>query len=400
MSYNKIGMMDIDLKKISKLSLAIIRIRLGNATEEEREMLVAWLDQSEMNRRIYKKIIRGNSIKEHLCLEQQIRAETDYTMLKYSIVRKLSNIQKRKLYIRLWTSVAVIACMCVIGVSLWYKIQQESKEPIQVYTSAEMNAKVKLLLPSGAQVDLCSGREKTLNIGDAMIVDGRLIYEKANDGKMDGKWNKVVTAVGGEYALQLSDGTQIWLNAETELEYPEFFGQKERIVRLTGEAYFEVAKDTVRPFIVETNGLRTRVLGTSFNIQAYPNEAAINTTLLTGQVLVEQVSSGQSVLLKPGLEAIWQKNDGNMKVREVNAENAIAWRYGEFVFNEEDLAVVLRMLERWYEVEFVFDELKNSLHTFSGKMSKDVSVESVLEMITLAGGPAFRKEGSIIHVLN
>lgn len=209
----------------------------------------------------------------------------------------------------------------------------------------------------------------------------------------------MVTAIGGEYALILSDGTRVWLNADSELEYPVEFVKKERIVKLSGEAYFEVAPNPEQPFIVEAGGIQTRVLGTSFNIQAYRNEKSVYTTLLTGSLRVAVADGGDAVVLTPGREAIWEKGSGAIQVEAVNAEDAIAWRYGNFIFEEEDIEVVMRMLSRWYEVEFVVDGGRKERHTFSGRMSKDESLDTVLETIELAGGPEFRREGNIIHLI-
>ena len=203
----------------------------------------------------------------------------------------------------------------------------------------------------------------------------------------------------GEYRLVLGDGTKVWLNSASSLSYPVQFAEKERCVELDGEAYFEVTPDPERPFIVKSGDVQTRVLGTSFNIQAYRNEKSVYTTLLTGSIRVAVADGGDAVVLTPGREAIWEKGSGAIQVEAVNAEDAIAWRYGNFIFEEEDIEVVMRMLSRWYEVEFVFDGGRKEKHTFSGRMSKDESLDTVLETIELAGGPEFRREGNIIHLI-
>ena len=251
------------------------------------------------------------------------------------------------------------------------------------------------------QIALEQKKEQRIEAGDAVIKNehGQLIYESKNSPATEELFNKVVTAIGGEYALILSDGTRVWLNADSELEYPVEFVKKERIVKLSGEAYFEVAPNPEQPFIVEAGGIQTRVLGTSFNIQAYRNEKSVYTTLLTGSIRVAVADGGDAVVLTPGREAIWEKGSGAIQVEAVNAEDAIAWRYGNFIFEEEDIEVVMRMLSRWYEVEFVFDGGRKEKHTFSGRMSKDESLDTVLETIELAGGPEFRREGNIIHLI-
>ena len=386
----------MDLQKAYRLATIIIRVKLGNVTEEERSELLDWLDESEENRRTYKRIIRGEAIGERIAGEERIGKETDYEKIRISVVRSLVG-RRRSRRMRLWGSVAAVA------VTVLWELSGVRAVPEAMPLAGQQTetAKVKLILHSGEQIALEQKKEQRIESGDAVIKNehGQLIYESKNNLATEELFNKVVTAIGGEYALILSDGTRVWLNADSELEYPVEFVKKERIVKLSGEAYFEVAPNPEQPFIVEAGGIQTRVLGTSFNIQAYRNEKSVYTTLLTGSIRVAVADGGDAVVLTPGREAIWEKGSGAIQVEAVNAEDAIAWRYGNFIFEEEDIEVVMRMLSRWYEVEFVFDGGRKEKHTFSGRMSKDESLDTVLETIELAGGPEFRREGNIIHLI-
>ena len=391
----------MDLQKAYRLATIIIRVKLGNVTEEERSELLDWLDESEENRRTYKRIIRGEAIRERIAGEERIGKETDYEKIRISVVRSLVG-RRRSRRVRLWRSVAAAACICAVAVTVLWELSGVRAVPEAMPLAGQQTetAKVKLILHSGEQIALEQKKEQRIEAGDAVIKNehGQLIYESKNSPATEELFNKVVTAIGGEYALILSDGTRVWLNADSELEYPVEFVKKERIVKLSGEAYFEVAPNPEQPFIVEAGGIQTRVLGTSFNIQAYRNEKSVYTTLLTGSLRVAVADGGDAVVLTPGREAIWEKGSGAIQVEAVNAEDAIAWRYGNFIF-EEDIEVVMRMLSRWYEVEFVFDGGRKEKHTFSGRMSKDESLDTVLETIELAGGPEFRREGNIIHLI-
>ena len=389
----------MDLQKAYRLATIIIRVKLGNVTEEERSELLDWLDESEENRRTYKRIIRGEAIRERIAGEERIGKETDYEKIRISVVRSLVG-RRRSRRVRLWRSVAAAACICAVAVTVLWELSGVRAVPEAMPLAGQQTetAKVKLILHSGEQIALEQKKEQRIEAGDAVIKNehGQLIYESKNSPATEELFNKVVTAIGGEYALILSDGTRVWLNADSELEYPVEFVKKERIVKLSGEAYFEVAPNPEQPFI---GGIQTRVLGTSFNIQAYRNEKSVYTTLLTGSIRVAVADGGDAVVLTPGREAIWEKGSGAIQVEAVNAEDAIAWRYGNFIFEEEDIEVVMRMLSRWYEVEFVFDGGRKEKHTFSGRMSKDESLDTVLETIELAGGPEFRREGNIIHLI-
>ena len=189
------------------------------------------------------------------------------------------------------------------------------------------------------------------------------------------------------------------MNAESELDFPVDFVGKERVVRLKGEAYFEVKPDAAHPFIVETRGVRTRVLGTSFNIKAYDNEESIFTTLLTGKVKVSAIGEeNESVVLTPGMQSEWQENGQKMSVKKVNAENFTAWRQGAFMFDNENIMVVTRVLERWYGLKFIYNENVHE-HTFSGRLSKDEPLESILETLTFTGGPQFKIEKDVVYII-
>lgn len=390
--------MQTDIHRASRLAQAIIRVRLGLATEAEREFLVDWLDESEQHRQTYKRIVRGVAIREQLQAEEQTERHTDYVRLRRDIVRLLLR-RRRRLHLWAWTSVAAAACVC--GVLFWFAPEAEETAPVaEVEVVAKpLDAKVKLTLPSGEQVALDKTGDTGLDLGNAVAKDGRLVYKAGGEAVAEEQWSRVETGVGGDYCLQLSDGTRVWLNATSRLDYPVNFLRRERMVRLVGEAYFEVAKDASRPFIVEANGVRTRVLGTSFNIQAYADESGVRTALVTGRVQVSLPGGTKAVDLTPGREAVWVKGSSGLSVHAVDVSKVTAWRSGQFLFDEESLDVVTRMLSRWYGVQFVHDGDKYGQHTFSGRLSKDWPLERALEMITLAGGPRFSREGDVVHVM-
>lgn len=390
--------MQTDIHKASRLARTIIRLRLGLATEAEREFLVDWLDESEQHRQTYKRIVRGMAIREQLQAEQQTERRTDYTRLCHDITRRLTGRQRR-LRLWVWASVAAAACLC--GVLFRFVPKVETPAPVaEVQTAVRLpDAKVKLTLPSGEQVALDKAGDAGLDLGDAVAKDGRLVYKADGRAAAGEQWSRVETGVGGDYCLQLSDGTRVWLNATSRLDYPVNFLRRERMVRLTGEAYFEVAKDASRPFIVEANGVCTRVLGTSFNVQAYGDASDVRTALVTGHVQVSLQGGTQTVDLTPGHEAVWVKGAGSFRTRAVDVNKVTAWRHGQFLFDNESLETVTQMLSRWYGVQFVYDDGRHGQHTFSGRMSKDWPLERTLEMVTLAGGPHFRREGDVVHVM-
>ncbi|MBO9203706.1 MULTISPECIES: FecR family protein [Niastella] len=207
--------------------------------------------------------------------------------------------------------------------------------------------------------------------------------------------NVLETPKGGQYQLALPDGTRVWLNASTRLFFPSVFKADERKVRLLGEAYFEVKHDPAHPFIVETGtGAFLRVLGTSFNVSAYEDDAKETTTLLTGSL---QVTRNQSqVLLKPGQHAV-VNTEKIVDVQEVETSYAVAWKEGYFMFNREPIKEVMNKIVRWYDVEVVYQGPVTDTR-FWGTVSRFSSVDDVLKMLEATGRVHFTIEGRKIYV--
>lgn len=391
----------------------IVKIRLRKASAAERAFLNDWLDESEANRQTYKRIARGEAIARRLKAEEDIRNSADFSALTAQIARRLTRRRLRPWRIGAWGAVAA----AFAGGLLYFGILREqepafvpyrvAKETVIAAAAPNTDAKAMLVTADGQKIDLEKQAPDSLDARQAVIrgEEGKLVYERKEAGMPEEKqeeWNKVVTSVGGEYVVELSDGTRVWLNANTTFDFPVDFVRQERVVKLRGEAYFEVAKDAKRPFIVETEGTRTRVLGTSFNVKAYPDERYERTTLLEGSVEITLAEStgtpSPRMVLEPGMQARWETGSRSLSVRAVDAEDAIAWRRGEFLFTEEDIQVVLQTLSRWYGVEFVSTDEKLETYTFSGMMSKDDKLGETLEILTLAGGPAFRIEGDKVYM--
>ena len=405
----------MEYSKARKLAEIIVRLRIRRVTDEERAYLNDWLDESEANRQTYKRVVRGEALARRLRAEEQINSEADFAAITERVARRLARGRRRLLRAVSWSAVAAVLAG-VVYFSFLYEAEPEfvpySYEPAQaavIAATPNVDSKVVLVTATGARVDLEKRLPDTIASGQAVIRGerGQLTYEEKAEiprEEVREEWNKVITSIGGEYMVSLSDGTRVWLNANTELEFPVNFVKERRVVRLKGEAYFEVARDERRPFIVETAGMRTRVLGTSFNIKAYDDERDERATLLQGSVEVSLLRSAQDdalatrAVLEPGMQACWSAGARSLSVQAVDADDVVAWRRGEFVFNEEDISVVLRTLSRWYGVRFIYESGEMETYTFSGKLNKDDRLEASLEVLTLAGGPTFRVEGDKIYM--
>ncbi len=177
----------------------------------------------------------------------------------------------------------------------------------------------------------------------------------------------------------LADGTRIWINSETQLIAPSVFSSKERVVKLNGEAFFDVAKDKNRPFRVEVNGQQIEVLGTSFNVRAYNNSNEIETTLETGQIRLH--IGNQTTLLKPGEQSLLDKNTNQMIISKVDVTSISSWKNGRYAFQNKDLIEVFKVVERWYDVEIIADEAYFKGMHFSGVIKRNKDVRHFLDML-------------------
>lgn len=396
--------------KVHKLARIILQVRLKSVNAEDRAYLNDWLDESVDNRQMYKRIVRGECIARRLKAEEEIRRTVSYEEAAQRIVRMLNDgKRRRRLRLTYWSG-GVAAGVALFAFCL-FLIRSNIKEDADISLAQmvveavpETDYETVLVLGDGSKVDLC-GEKPEIRQENIVVVgeEGCLIYREVEQASPE--WDtvslhKVITG-RKNYMLTLNDGTQVWLNGNSELEYPVRFVGEERVVTLRGEAYFEVARDTARPFIVKTDRLQTKVLGTSFNIKAYPEEEKIYATLLSGRVEVSLPESNGApatqVILLPGMQARVLQHNPEIILKEVVAEDAIAWRQGEFIFTDEDLLTILHTLSRWFGVDFIQEKAISSC-TFSGMISRDDQLFAVLEMLTMAGGPRFVIDGKQVYI--
>lgn len=263
-----------------------------------------------------------------------------------------------------------------------------------------------------AILTLSNGKSITLSdIKSGVVIDAsKLTYNDGsvvtnnNDGQNSTTLShsgqlKASTPRGGTYQIILPDGTKVWLNASSELKFPASFNQsKQRSVELSGEAYFEVAKNKAKPFIVRSNGQEIEVLGTHFNVNSYLDEKVRKTTLLEGAIKISQLkgSNHASYVLRPGQQAI----AGNtIVIKNVDAMDAIDWKNGMFIFNKESLESIMRKLSRWYDVDVVFEDEKLKSKLLGGTVSRFSTVTEVLEVLELTELAHFKIKGRSIMVM-
>lgn len=311
----------------------------------------------------------------------------------------------KKTVLRPWLRAAAIVFVLVSGAVLWGRYHRDGADA-RVVAAAGRPAPVQpggdkavLTLADGKTVTLDHMKADTFRQADVSINNRSGLLSYHSDGGRPGDdkpvaYNTLTTPRGGQYRLVLADGTRVWLNAASALYFPTAFTGDRREVRLTGEAYFEVAKDKSRPFLVSAGDVKVTVLGTHFDVNAYPGDRSAKTSLLEGSV---KVTKGQSVaLLRPGQQAVMEEGSEAVRVAEADMDAAIAWKNGLFQFDGADINTIMQQIGRWYDVEVVFSG-KIPDNRFEGKISRGAQLSDVLKILALSN-IKFSVEGKRIIV--
>ncbi|RKR80362.1 FecR family protein [Mucilaginibacter gracilis] len=355
----------------------------GNCTPEEKIIVESWYT------------------KELSAREDQL-PEPDYDKLEQEIWDKLPQ-QKIGQTTKIWPRIAIAASVLLFLYTGFYFFEKRQR-PLQTAQSIKHeivpgSTKAVLILGNGKKLVLNNAKNGLLAMqGSAEVqktATGEVIYTNTEPGTDVPLYNTMTTPVGGEYRLTLADGTQVWLNAASSIKYPTAFKESERKVEITGEVYFEVAHDAAKPFLVITGKQTVEVLGTHFNINAYPDESTVKTTLLTGSIRISSV--GKVALLKPGEQSQVNERGGITKLDHANIEEAVSWKNGYFRFNNENIRSVMHKLSRWYDVDIKYDGAVSD-EGYYGTISKYKTISEVLEMLQQTKGVHFKIEGRRIVV--
>ena len=302
---------------------------------------------------------------------------------------------------RIWHGIGSVAAMAILligSVWMWKTLLDDSGRLAQQQI-LPVNAQAILILSDGSSVNLeNNGEEKTLTDRDVQINrQGKgLVYHPHAGKNADTLFNTVQVPQGGEYHLILSDGTQVWLNAQTRFTYPVAFGQGERKVRLEGEAYFEVMPGHTS-FLVETQRMNVRVLGTSFNVNAYPDEKITVTTLVSGKVEIQ--AEEENRVLQPGEQASRRAGEqGDIQVNRVNPLHYTQWKEGYFSFRDNTLTDIMHVLARWYEMEYEFESPDLEQICFFGVLNRRQDMKELLQEFEKTGKVRFEYKGNKVRI--
>lgn len=346
----------------------------GKISDAEQAEFDAWFNQIETNDIFVPESV-ASSQEEH----RQI--------ILNRIHEKINQYEKGNRVRRMWLRVAAAVILMMLSFGL-FKIfnkqisYQHTLSKLKSVTPGGNNAI--LTLANGKQIVLNNSRNGLLvNLGNITVSkanNGQVIYKVIGSAKntLRVSYNTITTPNGGQYEVILPDGSKVWINSSSSLKYPTQFTGKERDVELNGEGYFEVAKNKLMPFKVSSHGQTVEVLGTHFNINAYTDEPGIKTTLLEGSVKVTVIGTEKPQLLIPGQQAIFNK--GGIMVSDADTAQAVAWKNGLFYFKDADVASIMRLLARWYNLKI---DINGQLpeRKFSGKIYKNLNAAQVLQII-------------------
>ena len=299
-------------------------------------------------------------------------------------------------------SVCKYVAMVVLGVSLVYVVTRP--EPEEKIVRAEVikpgRLQAELRLGTGVRLALNEhqGVYSSGNAGVEIVNDtvtGKVSYHVNKTGMEDSLvFNTLIVPKGGEYSLELPDGTVVWVNSESSLRFPEKFTSNRREVFLEGEAYFEVKKDANRPFYVHTEVGKVRVLGTAFNVCGYSNDRFWQTTLVEGSVMINQEE--KEVLLKPNEQYQIDVRTGKAGLREVLPELYTSWRDGKFYFKAYTFEELVEKLERWYDFKMFYMNEEIKTRRFSGVVNKYQPLEEMFKFLQMTSDVQFNVKGNVV----
>jgi transmembrane sensor len=306
----------------------------------------------------------------------------------------------RKILIGWAAAIAILFCAAA------YLLMQNKESNVLAKQSSSFSSDVMpgeygavLQLGNGKKILLDSAKNGQLTTeGNVQIIkkNGSVTYISAGNKDIV-QSNIISTPIGRQYQLILDDGTKVWLNAGSSLAYPSRFSGKVREVKMTGEVYFEVAKNVSMPFIVKVNDATIDVLGTQFNINAYADEPLVKTTLAEGSIRINYAKDHE--LLKPGQQAVIKNGQSGLNIKTANVSRVLSWKNGVFSFDHADIYSIMRQLARWYNVEVEYKGSFDSTDEFGGKILRNVNLSKVLELLQETKSVRFIIDGKKVTVM-
>ncbi|MBN1117990.1 MAG: DUF4974 domain-containing protein [Bacteroidales bacterium] len=392
-----------------KIAGLIYKQMRNEISDAENTTLNEWLNSSDKQTELYNKITNDEAIAKKLKLYKKFNENTAWNKFEKQLEIKAKSTSRSMFRIISYAAAVIIPLFIASYLFLFEKEKPAIDDIIVPGTHMAV-----LTLSDGKEINLDGSETKqTIDNEQVYIYNQERIlkYElkdeenssapENNAKSVEPRFNTLTIPRGGEYSIELTDGTKIWLNAESKLVYPIEFTGNNRQIYIEGEAYLEVAHNSVKPFIVNTSLVNITVLGTSFNIRSYENDPEIVTTLVEGKVKLTGISTNnhEQIVLSPGKQARMIKTTKTLEISEVETNDYTAWKDGLLVFNNENLGSIMKRLERWYNFNSIFEsEELRELH-FSGTLNKYDHIDTILDMISISCYIQFKSEGRNITVI-
>jgi ferric-dicitrate binding protein FerR (iron transport regulator) len=377
-----------------------------NCSEKEEEELMHLLSASE-NEAEVKKLL--DKVVENTGAEASMPDETAGSILRRILEKDKAVVvpikKDRHVFFLLRRVAAAVVILFISGAVYWLLSNRHNEKTAPVALSSVKPSTVLpggnhaiLTLADGTRIVLDSVQNGNIKGGVATIKKqgATIVYDASSGAKNHGPvvYNTLTTPRGGQYQLILPDGSKVWLNASSSIHFPTAFTGNQRDVELTGEAYFEIAKNKSKPFHVNVKGMQVEVLGTHFNVNAYGDENDIKTSLLEGSVRIKRGAT--SGLLKPGEQGVLNMNANKIEINKADMNEVIAWKNGLFQFDGASIKTIMREIGRWYDVEIEYSG-KVPERRFEGKISRDAQLSDVLKILELSN-VRFTVEGKKIII--
>lgn len=389
---------------ILRIACLVAKERFGELSDSEREELSLWLTEKEENKIWKDQLSEPDYISQLIDSYQSYEANVEDSLAAFH-ARHFKEVAvvtfRRRIPTRGWWAAAAVVIPLMVA-SIWFSGRHLTPQAIAKSGAAEVQPgrnTATLTLGNGNHILLDTGMSGQV-VQDGSVLahygSGQVAYNAHKHEVKAVEYNTLSTARGGQYQVVLPDGTKVWLNAVSSIRYPTSFKGNERKVEMTGEAYFEVVARKDQPFVVAVNGMDVKVLGTEFDIMAYPEEGNKKTTLVQGAIKVE--NGNDQRLLMPADQAI-VGNDGALSVAsQVDVESVIAWKLGFFQFNHIDLQTMMRQIARWYDVEIVYQR-EDLSGEYGGRISRKLNLSELISLLEGNGAGRFKIEGRKLIVL-
>jgi len=381
---------DQNLEKADRLAYLIFGHVRNTLTPQERDELDDWITESDENLELFEKLTDEDNIE--MGIQDYLQKEK---LKEQSLIGVQDRIKNEKKY-SVWPW--VVAVSLLLAVASFYLFRQPKNNHVENTTVENTNSKdiapgqnkAVLTLSNGRTIILDSSKATSLAKEEEVNIsqnNGQLLYSGKN---IELKMNEISTPRGGQYNVILTDGTKVWLNAESSLKFPASFTDNIREVEVSGEAYFEVAKDVAKPFIVSINARtgknqKVTVLGTHFNINAYEDESSTYVTLLEGSVKLDNGST--SKILTPGEQAV---STTGIEIRRGDVNEAVAWKEGKFLFHDATIQSIGEQIKRWYDIDVQYEQKGQKL--FNTEVSRNVPLSKLLNGLEGTGQIEFKFE--------